>query len=445
MGQRNLLAFATQQTAGTQYDVIRGSGGAASIDIAGGSANLSLSAIRNQDNLRNASYLESKNKALDLYFGGVSAQKDKIQKEEEARKEIEEFKKRIAAERKAQMKGLLMQIGTTVAMAGLSAAASSFSKGWSATNQASKGTASTLDKLKGGIFGGTMNGETRGGLFNMFNSSGYKDFSVIGAGNVAGLPSSEDLAMWNSKTNSYVNMNPDVFTSKYGVAENLGTLGYDKLGTPVTYGWESPSSSFNFSKLNPMNLFKSSESSGVGKLNMSDMGFGSSISTNSFETTDNTNGVVGMTTDDVEKYIAEQKNLYKKKRLSRAAGGYIPGNGMGDNVPAMLNGGEFVISKQAAQNIGYNNLQKMNSGMSVGSSSEIASRIEIKLEELVEKVAGVGTININIESGKGGSSNEQQEGQGSSQDSRNRDMARKIKDVVLNVLREEKRIGGMLR
>lgn len=121
----------------------------------------------------------------------------------------------------------------------------------------------------------------------------------------------------------------------------------------------------------------------------------------------------------------------------------MAGNGMGDNVPAMLNGGEFVISKQAAQNIGYNNLQKMNSSAGGGTSDEFASRIEAKLEELVEKVAGVGTINISVESGKNGGT--QEEEQSNSQDSKNRDMARKIKEVVLNVLREEKRIGGMLR
>jgi TP901 family phage tail tape measure protein len=459
MGQRNLLAFATQGLTGTQNDVIRGSGNAASIDIAGGSANLSLFALRNQENLRNVQYSEAQKKALDLYFGGVSAEKDKLQKEEEVRKQIEEFKARAKKEKDAMIKGFLVQIGTSLAMAGISAAGKSFMSGWNSTSQSLGADASFMDKLKGGFTGGTMGGETRGGLFNMFSSSGYKDFSVIGASQ-AGVKG-DGLALWDSQSKKYVAMDSDVFKSNYGVANNLGRLSYDALGSPIV-GGKSFQSGFNLSKLNPMNLFKSFGSS-IGSavsrrntLNTNELGFGStSLNSNQASYYEDAEVTINGRTftapvnviDGEASYMdPKSRNWIKLKQnysLRLAAGGYVAGNGMGDNVPAMLNGGEFVISKQAAQNIGYNNLQKMNSSAGGGTSDEFASRIEAKLEELVEKVAGVGTINISVESGKNGGT--QEEEQSNSQDSKNRDMARKIKEVVLNVLREEKRIGGMLR
>lgn len=52
--------------------------------------------------------------------------------------------------------------------------------------------------------------------------------------------------------------------------------------------------------------------------------------------------------------------LTKTKPLARAQGGFVPGQGNTDSVPAMLTPGEFVITKGAAQKIGYGNLQKMN-------------------------------------------------------------------------------------
>jgi len=50
-----------------------------------------------------------------------------------------------------------------------------------------------------------------------------------------------------------------------------------------------------------------------------------------------------------------------KGRASRmASGGIVPGEGMGDTVPAMLTPGEFVVKRTAAQAIGYGKLSLMN-------------------------------------------------------------------------------------
>ena len=47
-------------------------------------------------------------------------------------------------------------------------------------------------------------------------------------------------------------------------------------------------------------------------------------------------------------------------RLRRRRGGFVPGSGSGDTVPALLEPGEFVIRKSAAQAFGAGNLHKVN-------------------------------------------------------------------------------------
>ena len=55
-----------------------------------------------------------------------------------------------------------------------------------------------------------------------------------------------------------------------------------------------------------------------------------------------------------------------------ATGGYVPGVGNSDTVPAMLTPGEFVIRKKAVESIGVSNLHKMNKYAGGGEVSVIA-------------------------------------------------------------------------
>jgi TP901 family phage tail tape measure protein len=397
IGQKNLLSFATQETIGTQYDKMSSSGSSASIDIAGGSGNLSLFALRDQGNVRNAQYLESKNKALDLYFQDYQTSKDKIrmdfENEKEYKRQMEEWEKAKKEAKKQAQRAMVTQLATMAIMAGVSYAGSAMSKGVSATKQAAAlqgRTATVGEKFKGAFTGGSFGGESRGGLANIFNSSATKDFSTIGAGALG--KQGGGLYSWNNKTNSYSMMNMDTYNAQFPLGAS-----YDKLGTPTAL----------------------------------------------------TSGTY------FDSFYGRNRSVYNGKTAPmaipmampvarRAAGGYVAGNGMGDNVPAMLNGGEFVVSKEAAQKTGYGALQKLNStGATGGDSGEMTSRIEAKLEELVEKIAGVGTINISVNSdGKGGEKESQSD---SKQDQQNKELARRIKEVVLSVLRDEKRLGGMLR
>ena len=54
------------------------------------------------------------------------------------------------------------------------------------------------------------------------------------------------------------------------------------------------------------------------------------------------------------------------KAVKLRQGGFIEGFGGGDRVPAVLERGEFVLNKEAVQNIGINNLSELNAGKSGG-------------------------------------------------------------------------------
>ena len=56
--------------------------------------------------------------------------------------------------------------------------------------------------------------------------------------------------------------------------------------------------------------------------------------------------------------IPEIPNWEPKAEMQ--GGGEVPGEGTGDTVPAMLEPGEFVMSKGAVQNEGLENLEQMN-------------------------------------------------------------------------------------
>lgn len=357
MGAKNLLSFATQQTTGTRFDKISGRGTAASIDIGAGSSNLSLFALRDQDNLRNKEYLESKEKSLSLYFGSLDAAKEKATKEEEIRKEQErikqEFEKQKKEARKQLIQGIVTSIASSAAMAGLSYAGNTMSAGMESAKQAAWQSGGKTGFMEGAFSGATINGETRGGLSNIFNSSGTQNFSNM-------VDTKGNFYQWDKLSKTYFGQGADSYNKAFPTGANYSSSP-NKIGN----------------------------------------------------------------------YFPQRK----------AAGGFVAGNGMGDNVPTMLNGGEFVVSKQAAQNVGINKLQQINSGNTGNDSSEI---ITAKLDELVEKLSAVGTINITVNSdGKGGNQTKEDESQNS--DKQQKELARRIKDVVLGVLREEKRLGGLLR
>ena len=116
-----------------------------------------------------------------------------------------------------------------------------------------------------------------------------------------------------------------------------------------------------------------------------------------------------------------------------------------DAVGAMLSGGEFVMNPQATQRHGAGNLAALNAGASSfvteDTAEDLNQRLINKLDEVVESLSsGTGDINITVNSnGQQGTQNNEQGG------GKDQNLARKIRDVVVNVIEQEKRLGGSLR
>ena len=141
-----------------------------------------------------------------------------------------------------------------------------------------------------------------------------------------------------------------------------------------------------------------------------------------------------------------QGNYIEERANERfATGGSVPFKGGIDTVPAMLSGGEFIMNRSAAQNIGAGNLQALNAGagtiVTEEKTEELNEKLIAKLDELIEASGGASNITINVEGSTGAAT---QSTNGNPTDQRQQ-MARQIKDAVLKILQDEKRLGGQLR
>ena len=132
-------------------------------------------------------------------------------------------------------------------------------------------------------------------------------------------------------------------------------------------------------------------------------------------------------------------SMLPNKNLKFATGGPVPNAAGVDTVPSMLSGGEFVMNAAATQKIGAGNLNALNSGAG-GGSEDIVS----KLDELISVSDNAGETVINITVNSDGSS-DTQGGGGDGGGEQQRSLATRIKDVVKQVIDDEKRLGGSLR
>ena len=146
---------------------------------------------------------------------------------------------------------------------------------------------------------------------------------------------------------------------------------------------------------------------------------------------------------------ADFNDVSRLRPINRATGGSIPQASGVDTVPSMLSGGEFVVNSSAANRIGANRLNDLNSGSDSEdskNSDSYSKEVIDKLQELIESNTGkVGDISITVNSDGSG---ETQQGGEDSEDTDKKDqsrMAKIIKAQVLQVIDEEQRMGGKLR
>lgn len=128
------------------------------------------------------------------------------------------------------------------------------------------------------------------------------------------------------------------------------------------------------------------------------------------------------------------------------SGGYLPyGNRLNDTIPAMLSGGEYIVNSSAVRKYGVGGLNRINAGVAryqdgglVGPSSSP------NVGNTSSTNANNVSINITINSSGGKVENEQTNVSGARNEDGNAKLAGKIKEVVLQVITDQQRTGGLL-
>jgi TP901 family phage tail tape measure protein len=129
----------------------------------------------------------------------------------------------------------------------------------------------------------------------------------------------------------------------------------------------------------------------------------------------------------------------------KAAGGLISGgSNVRDDVPAMLTGGEFVLNNRATQRLGVQNLNKLNSGAPVssegGASAEMTQALVSKLDELIQATSNSSKENVVVNVSTSEAGNQTSENPAGAE----KELHKKIRQAVLDVIAQEKRLGGSL-
>jgi hypothetical protein len=134
-------------------------------------------------------------------------------------------------------------------------------------------------------------------------------------------------------------------------------------------------------------------------------------------------------------------------RVGKASGGMISGgSGIRDDVPAMLTGGEFVLNNRATRKLGVENLNRLNSGDVGGNSGQqVSEAVVSKLDELIKttRESSKNNVVVNVSGMEGGMENKEKRAD-ENKSNTEKELQRKIRDAVLAVLAQEKRLGGSL-
>jgi hypothetical protein len=115
---------------------------------------------------------------------------------------------------------------------------------------------------------------------------------------------------------------------------------------------------------------------------------------------------------------------------------------MSGRTNALLMGGEYVVSPQAASMIGRSalddiNMMRFQNGGAVGNVTSSSGG------NMSGEGADVGEVNITINMAKGDAS-VTADSNGNTDPTKTKEFARKVKEVVVNVIAEEKRVSGSL-
>jgi hypothetical protein len=133
--------------------------------------------------------------------------------------------------------------------------------------------------------------------------------------------------------------------------------------------------------------------------------------------------------------------LFSGKRF--ANGGYLPyGNRLNDSIPALLSGGEYIVNSKAVRKYGVGGLNRINSGVARFQDGGLVGDVAKTNANTESSTSNNVSVNITVNATDGKAQNEQSSADGG--DDKNRALGNKIKEVVLQVITNEQRTGGLL-
>jgi TP901 family phage tail tape measure protein len=448
-GTDALMSFATQNYTSGARDVISSGSNFASIDLEQESVRLTQRGRENSPLF--AATQSAKEQALGMVF-------EQVRREEEYRKAIEEAKKQEKARQKAIRKQLLissaMAIGSAVAGPLLGAAGAGAKAAFGASKAAGGTLFTNIGAAAKGVFtGGQVGGQMVGGLGNLFTGVGKtltgnfaeagNFFKLSQIGDAQGLAKAYNAGLGlDGKTSNFTK-----FLDKSGyvpraIVDEVGTNGVGgNWFSRLIGGFRNP---FGTGSNKDSQGFESTAQDIQPSLWERITGKRNTIDPYSLMSEDE---MAELRKDPVLGYMdngAQDPRSWKR----RATGGTIPETSGIDTVPTMLSGGEFIMNRAAAQNIGAGNLQALNAGASAlpteEKTEELNDKLISKLDELIQansSKSSVGAININVD-GSGKSNESSSAGQSGTA---NQQLARNIRDMVVKVIQDEQRLGGLLR
>jgi hypothetical protein len=126
-----------------------------------------------------------------------------------------------------------------------------------------------------------------------------------------------------------------------------------------------------------------------------------------------------------------------------ANGGYLPyGNRLNDSIPALLSGGEYIVNSKAVRKYGVGGLNRINSGVARFQDGGLVGDVAKTNANTESSTSNNVSVNITVNATDGKAQNEQSSADGG--DDKNRALGNKIKEVVLQVITNEQRTGGLL-
>ena len=396
VGKENLLAFAQQQYTSGRTDVMTFGASGASINLEDQSRRLSAFGRRRDSPARRA-LREAQSQALDLYNQSAAEEQRVIQENRDAK----------TARRKAFQQAVIGAV-VNATVAGVVAGAQNVAAGGDFFGGPPPNTAGGGAAPVGADGKPTVTPSTSKNSQTMFNALGQ-----IVANTARGTENAGSL----SATNEYfVNYAPRT-EQGYVVANPLTKM-------PITFP--------EFQTLQDNVFVRSSPSF-------------DSIS--SFADTSNPSYLTSTLTQPQTSIFNQSTTVGvggvgPLQRSDSYAGFPTPnfsnGGLMGAGSNALLMDGEYVMGAEAASSLGSETLNSMNNlnfanGGAVGGSTMSSGGS-----------ADVGAVNIEINIDKDGSATDSATGSGEEDPQKAREFSRKIKDVVLNVINEEKRVSGSL-